>query len=45
MALTIDEFPHHGDHLASDKLQAEWTMALLAAFVIAAILLFIVAFS
>ncbi|MGE5186534.1 MAG: hypothetical protein ACM31C_30975 [Acidobacteriota bacterium] len=44
MAVSIDEFPHHGDHLASDKLQAEWTMALLAAFIIATALLFIVAF-
>ena len=45
MAVSIDEFPHHGDHLATDKLQSEWTMALLAAFIAAAILLFILAFS
>ncbi len=45
MALTIDEFPHHGDHLETDKVQAEWTMALLAAFVIFSVLVFIVAFS
>ncbi len=44
MAVTINEFPHHGDHLATDKLQAEWTMALLAAFVIFSVLVFILAF-
>jgi len=43
MEVTIDEFPHHGDHLTTDKLQANWTMALLSAFVIFASLLFIVA--
>jgi len=43
MAVTINEFPHHGDHLATDGKQAEWTMAALAAFVILASLLFIVA--
>jgi len=43
MAATFDEFGHHGDHLATDKLQAEWTMALLAAFVVVAALLFVLA--
>ena len=45
MTPNIVEFPHHGDHLETDDKQAEWTMSLLAAFVIITILLFILSFA
>ena len=45
MTPNISEFPHHGDHLETDRKQAEWTMSLLAGLVIIAILLFILAFA
>lgn len=31
----IDEFSHHGEHLVNDDKQAELTIGLIAAFVIA----------
>ena len=45
MSVLIDEFPHHGEHLATDKLQAEWVMVLLTAFIIVSVVLFVVAFA
>ncbi len=35
MPLTFSEFSHHGDHLVNDDRQANMTISLLAAFVIA----------
>ncbi len=39
-----EDFPHHGDHLATDTLQAEMTLGLLALFALVAVLVAVVAF-
>jgi len=42
MAAHIDDFPHRGEHLATDDKQADLTIALIATFVIFTSLLMLV---
>jgi len=44
MPVTIEDFPHHGEQLETDEKQADWTMVLLAVFVVGAVFLFLLAY-